>query len=244
MKTLRNLTIALTLAALSVLQTAGAAVPTFANLNRVYFAVNTSPTATISNVVLLTGNLTNWQKLSTNVLVITVPVNPTSGRLTMNIGGMFADSPLYTNGVLVVMSNASVSPYPGYHIITGGGDAQFLAGGNLANIRGSAGVDLMDALAAGNEIRFAFKKWFPVQSGTWLGGTNPVGGVHPYAGLVLGTNTALAEYTDDGSQPLRNGVPIPMSTSTNQWTLLSVAEGATTNVTFSFNGKTYTMQAW
>lgn len=53
-----------------------AAMTTLTNFNAVYFLVDADPTAIPTNVVLLTGNLTNWQKLTTNI-VGTLTINPT-----------------------------------------------------------------------------------------------------------------------------------------------------------------------
>lgn len=66
---------------------------TLTNLNRVYFLVDADPSAIPTNVVILSGSLTNWQKLTTNVLLV---INPSVNYVPYKSGAeTFADSWLF-----------------------------------------------------------------------------------------------------------------------------------------------------
>lgn len=71
----------------------GAGMATLTNFNAVYFLVDADPTAIPTNVVLLSGNITNWQKITTNMII---KINPSDNFIPYRFDATtFADSILY-----------------------------------------------------------------------------------------------------------------------------------------------------
>lgn len=89
----------------------GAAMTTLTNFNAVYFLVDPAPAAIPTNVVLLSGNLTNWQKLTTNSMP--VGANPTAAVGLTAINGSSAN---FMRADAAPRINTSITPtWLSYH---------------------------------------------------------------------------------------------------------------------------------
>lgn len=94
---------------------------------------------------------------------------------------------IYTNGVA----------YPGFEVDAGDGSvAQYTAGGNLAQISGTAGVDFKDSIPGGNGLRWSFNKLLPGATNSVFGGATWNGVSSPPIGVINSQTNYIVGFED------------------------------------------------